>query len=194
MRYIKVNLRKTHTSPAIFIDRDGVINANRTDHVKSWAEFAFLPGSLLALAQITCLGWPVVIISNQSAIGRGLVSRETVEEINTRMVAVVEQACGRISGVYICPHSPDEGCNCRKPQPGLLHQAAQELELDLARSYLVGDAESDILAALAVCAQPILVLTGRGKQQRPRLVGLEGTFQVCQDLSEAVLWIVSREL
>ena len=180
--------------PAIFIDRDGVINANRLDHVKTWGEFEFIPGSLEALVQITALNWPVVVISNQSAIGRGLVSDEMVEHINTRMVAAVEEAGGHITGVYICPHHPDNACACRKPQPGLLHQAAIELDLDLERSYLIGDAESDVLAALAVCVQPILVLTGRGKEQRALLAGLEGTFQVCRDLSEAVTWIASREI
>jgi D-glycero-D-manno-heptose 1,7-bisphosphate phosphatase len=180
--------------PAIFIDRDGVINANLPGYVKAWGEFEFLPGSLEALAQITALNWPVVVISNQSAIGRGLIAGEAVDHINARMVAAVEEAGGHIAGVYICPHRPDETCACRKPQPGLLHQAACELDLDLARSYLIGDAESDVLAALAVCAQPILVLTGRGKEQRALLAGLEGTFQVCQDLIEAVTWIASREL
>jgi D-glycero-D-manno-heptose 1,7-bisphosphate phosphatase len=180
--------------PAIFIDRDGVINRNRPDYVKSWAEFAFLPGSLDALCQLAGLNWPIIVISNQSAIGRGLVTAEAVAEVNARLVAEVQRAGGRLDGVYICPHLPDAGCDCRKPRPGLLHQAALALDLDLASSYLIGDAESDILAALAVCAQPILVLTGRGQSQRPRLSGLEGTFQVFQDLPEAVSWIASREL
>ena len=180
--------------PAIFVDRDGVINANRPDYVKSWAEFEFLPGSLQALVELAGLGWPLVVISNQSAIGRGLVTAERVAEINARMVAAIEAAGGRVDGVYICPHRPDEGCGCRKPLPGMLQQAAQELGLDLACSYLIGDAESDILAGLAVCAQPILVLTGRGPAQRLRLGGLEGIFQVCSDLAEAVSWIASREL
>lgn len=179
---------------AIFIDRDGVINANRPDYVKSWAEFEFLPGSREALVGLSGLGWPVVVISNQSAIGRGLVSAETVAEINARMVAEIEQAGGRVDGVYICPHHPDEGCVCRKPRPGLLMDAALELGLDLGCSYLVGDAESDILAALAVGVQPVLVLSGRGRVQRPRLAGWEGMFQVVEDLTEAVEWIMSREL
>jgi D-glycero-D-manno-heptose 1,7-bisphosphate phosphatase len=184
---------KNHMA-AIFIDRDGVINANRPDYVKSWAEFEFLPGSREALVGLSGLGWPVVVISNQSAIGRGLVSAETVAEINARMVAEIEQAGGRVDGVYICPHHPDEGCVCRKPRPGLLMDAALELGLDLGCSYLVGDAESDILAALAVGVQPVLVLSGRGRVQLPRLAGWEGMFQVVEDLTEAVEWIMSREL
>ena len=180
-------------NPAIFLDRDGVINANRPDYVKSWAEFAFLPGSLSALVELACLGWPLVVISNQSAIGRGLLSAETAAAINTRLLAEVRAAGGRIDGIYICPHRPDEGCACRKPAPGLLLQAAEELGLDLAHSYLVGDAESDILAALRVGAQPVLVLSGRGRAQRPQLAGLEAKFTVVADLPAAVTWISSRE-
>ncbi len=179
--------------PAIFIDRDGVINLNRPEYVKSWDEFTFLPGSLDALCLLGQLGWPVVIISNQSAIGRGLVAAETVAEINNRLVEQVEHAGGRIDGVYVCPHHPDEGCSCRKPRPGLLQQAARELGLDLQRSYLIGDAESDILAAKAVSARPILVLSGRGMDQQKTLVGFEGMIQVFHDLREAVAWIVSKE-
>jgi len=179
--------------PAIFIDRDGVINFNRPDYVKSWEEFTFLPGSLDALCLIGKLGWPVVIISNQSAIGRGLVAADAVAEINNRLLEQVEHAGGHIDGVYVCPHHPDDGCNCRKPRPGLLQQAASELGLDLSRSYLIGDAESDILAAKTVSAQPILVLSGRGTEQRKLLVGLEGLFQVFRDLGEAAAWIVSKE-
>jgi D-glycero-D-manno-heptose 1,7-bisphosphate phosphatase len=183
-----------HTSlPAIFIDRDGVINRNRHDYVKSWAEFTFLPCSLEALCLLGGLDWPVVIISNQSAIGRGLVAAETVAEINLRMVAEIHRAGGRINGVYVCPHRPDERCACRKPRPGLLQQASRELGLAMQRSYLIGDAESDILAAVAVSAQPILVLSGRGREQRERLADFEGLFQVFTDLSEAASWIVSKE-
>lgn len=178
---------------AIFIDRDGVININRTDYVKRWDEFSFLPGSLEALRKLSALDWPVVVISNQSAIGRGLVTAEVVAKINTRMVEEVRQGGGRIDGVYLCPHHPDAGCACRKPRPGLLYQAALELGLALESSYLIGDAESDILAGLAVCCLPVLVLSGRGKTQRERLAGYEGMFQVVADLREAVEWILSRE-
>lgn len=179
--------------PAIFIDRDGVVNHNRSDYVKSCEEFDFLPGSMDALCLLGRLGWPIVIVSNQSAIGRGLVAAETVTRITTYLVEQVRRAGGHIDGVYVCPHHPDEGCDCRKPRPGLLQQASRELGVDLQCSYLIGDAESDILAALAVSAQPILVLSGRGCEQRQRLAGFEGMFQVFDDLREAASWIVSKE-
>ncbi len=178
---------------AIFLDRDGVINRNRAEHVKSWGEFCFLSGALDALRQLATLAWPVVVVSNQSAIGRGLVNHHTVDRINARMVASVCGAGGRIDDVLYCPHRPDEGCDCREPQPGLLLAAADRLGLDLARSFLIGDAESDVLAAHAVGCQPVLVTTGRGVEQIILLQqhGVDG-FHVAEDLSEAVRWILGQ--
>ena len=181
------------TRPAVFLDRDGVINENRVDHVKSWHEFAFLPGALDALRRLATLDWPVVVITNQAAIGRGLVSRETVEEINGRMVAAVRSEGGRIDGVFYCPHRPEEECACRKPEPGLLLQAAEQLGLDLPTSFLVGDAASDVLAAHAADCRAVLVGTGRGAEyakrallQRHDIVG----YHLADDLGQAVDWIV----
>jgi len=181
--------------PAVFLDRDGVINCNRRDHVKSWAEFAFLPGAMDALQKLARLGWPVVVVSNQAIINRGLVSRQTVDEINARMVAAVQDAGGRIDSVLYCPHRPDENCNCRKPRPGLLLQAAEQWALDLSHSYLVGDAENDVLAALSAGCRPILVQTGRGVEQLAllRQRGVD-SFHVADNLADAVDWIMVSEL
>ncbi len=179
--------------PAILLDRDGVINENRPDYVKSWAEFVFLPGALEALRRLAKLNWPVIVISNQSAVGREIVGRETVDEINARMVAAVRAAGGRIDDVLYCPHRPDEGCICRKPRPGLLLLAAERLGLDLSASYLIGDAESDILAAHAVGCQAVLVKSGRGAEQLQllRQHGVDG-FHVADDLAQAVEWIMKE--
>lgn len=181
--------------PAIFLDRDGVVNRNRPDHVKTWDEFEFLPGVLEALQQLAALERPVVVVSNQSAIGQGRVSAEAVEKINRRMVAVVEAYGGRMDAVLTCPHRPDEGCTCRKPRPGLLLKAAERLNLDLAASFLIGDAESDILAAQAAGCHPVLVKTGRGLEQLALLRG-RGTdgFEVADDLASAVSWIAKNDV
>lgn len=178
------------TRPAVFLDRDGVINYNRPDYVKSWQDFKFLPGVLEALQRLALLNWPVVVVSNQSVIGRGLASRKAVGLINQRMMALVQQAGGRIDGVYCCPHRSDEACTCRKPHPGLLVRAADRMGLSLAHSVLVGDAESDVMAAHAAGCQPILVKTGRGVEQLARLRqnGVDG-FIVADDLTDAVAWI-----
>jgi D-glycero-D-manno-heptose 1,7-bisphosphate phosphatase len=176
---------------AVFLDRDGVINENRRDYVRNWEEFEFLPGALASLCRLAEGDHSVIIISNQSAINRGLVSRSDVDRINQRMVKEIEKAGGRIDGIYVCPHRPDEGCDCRKPKPGLLYQAVEELGIDLTSSYLVGDALSDMGAALAARCTPFLVLTGRGRQElaRARDSGFVD-FVYASDLTEAVDWIV----
>ncbi|MDH7487812.1 MAG: D-glycero-beta-D-manno-heptose 1,7-bisphosphate 7-phosphatase [Anaerolineae bacterium] len=150
---------------AVFLDRDGVINENRPDYVKTWGEFVFLPGVMESLRRLAQSDLLIVVITNQSAIGRGLVSLEEAKAINHCMVEEIEWAGGRVDGVFMCPHRPDEGCDCRKPRPGLLRQAAEKLDVDLKRSFLVGDALSDVEAARAAGCQPILVLTGRGREQ-----------------------------
>ncbi len=150
---------------AIFLDRDGVICENRPDHVKNWSEFKFLPGVKNSLVKLSSLGLPIVVVTNQAVIGRGLASAEKVEEIHRLMVAEVTAAGGRIDRVYYCPHLPEEGCDCRKPKTGLLLQAAAEMGLDLNQSYLVGDAATDILAGQQVGCRTFLVLTGRGVEQ-----------------------------
>lgn len=180
--------------PAVFLDRDGVLNENRADYVRTWQQVAFLPGVFQAMQRLAAGPFVVVVVTNQSAVGRGLMSAETLAAINQGIVREVQQAGGRIDAVYACPHTPADGCACRKPQPGMLLAAAQALHIDLARSYLVGDAVSDLHAALAAGCQPVLVRTGRGTKQIARLAvdGLIGT-PVVADLVAAVTWILSRE-
>ncbi len=179
---------------AIFLDRDGVICKNRPDHVKSWAEFEFLPGVKCALANLSQLDLPVVVVTNQGLINRGLATAEVVEEIHRQMAAELAAAGARIDRVYTCPHRPDEGCDCRKPQPGMLLQAARELSIDLAGSYLVGDALTDLLAGSRVGCQTYLVLTGRGPGQLwPAFQALGGGFTIVRDLKDAVNHILNSE-
>jgi D-glycero-D-manno-heptose 1,7-bisphosphate phosphatase len=151
--------------PAVFLDRDGVIIENRSDYVKSRLEVSFLPGAREALQRLSRSEHAIVMVTNQSAVGRGMISLEEAMEINRHVIAAIEAQGGRVDAWYVCPHHPDERCDCRKPAPGMLLRAAEELGLDLARSYLVGDAVSDIQAGWAVGVQGILVLTGRGSEQ-----------------------------
>jgi D-glycero-D-manno-heptose 1,7-bisphosphate phosphatase len=148
---------------AIFLDRDGVINENRTDHVKSWDEFQFIPGALESIRDLTQTGLPIIVITNQAAVNRGLVTTATLDDIHNRMKAAVQAAGGCIAHVYYCPHDNHEGCDCRKPAPGMLLRAAQEYDIDLASSFLVGDAWTDVSAGLAVRARSVLLMTGRGR-------------------------------
>jgi D-glycero-D-manno-heptose 1,7-bisphosphate phosphatase len=133
------------------------------------------------------------VVSNQAVINHGLVSRQMVDEINARMAAAVQEAGGRIDSVLYCPHRPDENCDCRKPRPGLLFLTAERLGLDLAHSFLVGDAESDILVALSAGCRPVLVKTGRGAEQLALLRQHRvDAFHVVDDLADAVEWIVGQ--
>jgi D-glycero-D-manno-heptose 1,7-bisphosphate phosphatase len=179
--------------PAVFLDRDGVINENRADYVKDWSEVTFLPGALDALCQLAETEFIVVLITNQSAAGRGIISLEKATDINQRVINAVQARGGRIDRAYLCPHHPDEDCACRKPQPGMLLQAEADLNLNLCRSFLVGDALTDIQAALAAGVHPILVLTGRGQAQVQRINQKEtGNWPVVADLGAAVNYILKK--
>lgn len=149
----------------ILLDRDGVINENRTDHVTSWDEFRFLPGALAALRLLTRSGFRIFVITNQAIINRGITTRAVVEDMHDRMVQVARRHGATIHAVRYCPHRPAEQCACRKPQPGMLLDLAHSWGFDLRGAYLVGDALSDIEAGRAVGCRSILVHTGRGAQQ-----------------------------
>lgn len=171
--------------PALFLDRDGVIFENRMDYVKSVAEVAFIPGALEALARFAARGHHTVIVTNQSAIGRGLLTLATLEAIHAHMLQHITTAGGRIDSIYVCPHHPADNCTCRKPAPGLLMRAAQELGIDLSASVLIGDNVTDVLAARAVGTQPILVNTGLGATQELSAAH-DGLVVRCRDLTHAV--------
>jgi histidinol-phosphate phosphatase family protein len=175
---------------AVFLDRDGVIIENRADYVKSWDEVRFLPGAVAALRRLGGTDHAVVLVTNQSAVGRRIITLDQAREINQRVVAEIERAGGRVDAAYLCPHHPDDGCECRKPAPGMFLQAARELALDLAGSYAVGDATTDMDAARSAGVRGILVLTGRGREQRN---GLAGDDLPCvADLSAAVDYVLEQ--
>jgi len=185
---------ETEGKRAVFLDRDGVICRNRADHVKSWNEFVFLSRTREALARLAYLDLAIVVITNQAAVNREMVTQEAVDDIHRRMVSEIVLAGGRIDGVYCCPHRPEERCGCRKPQPGLLARAAVDLGIELRGSYIVGDAWSDMQAGLAVGCVPFMVMTGRAGQQAPEAFRLgAGRFRVVSDLSEAVTAILRSE-
>lgn len=133
-------------SKAIFLDRDGVITKERKDYVKSVEEMEIILGVADALAQLKPLNFKIVIISNQSAINRGLTTMRKVNEIHERMLEVLSPYC-KIDGIYLCPHRPDENCECRKPRTGLFRKASSDFDIDLEHSWFIGDKESDEEAA-----------------------------------------------
>ena len=147
--------------PAIFIDRDGVINERRPgDYVLDWSQFVFVPGIRKALSQLATLGLPLIVISNQAAVGKGMLDLEGLREITSRMQQVLLRDGTPLSAVYYCPHRSEENCRCRKPSPGLLTAVAQDFNIDLARSVFIGDSVSDVEAAQAVGARPLVFGTG----------------------------------
>ncbi|HEX5415099.1 MAG TPA: HAD family hydrolase, partial [Chloroflexota bacterium] len=180
------------TIKAAFLDRDGVINENRSDHVRSWAQFRFLPGAPQAVARLSEAGVQVFVITNQAIINRGMVSRSTVDRINRRMVAELREVGGRVDAVAYCPHRPDEGCACRKPRPGLILKLAQRYGVDLRLSVMIGDALSDVEAARAAGCSAILVLTGRGRAELELARDRRAEFTVASDLGAAIDGLLTR--
>lgn len=179
---------------AIFLDRDGVICENRTDHVKSWNEFSFLPGAQDSLAALSQLDLPIIVVTNQAVVGRGVVPAGVVDDIHRRMVSEVGARGGRIDRVVCCPHRPEDGCPCRKPEPGMLLQVAEEMGIDLARSYLVGDAATDMMAGQRVGCRLFMVLTGRGLQELKLARHAVDHFTVTGNLTDAASRILKTEL
>ena len=152
--------------PAIFLDRDGVIMENRPNYVRSWDDVKLYPQALQALAQIRHILYKIIVITNQSAVGRGIITLEEAQAINDRLVVEVRKRNGRIDAVYMCPHAPSDNCQCRKPKPGLLLQAAADHNIDLSRSFMIGDALTDLAAGVAAnISHTILLRTGRGSAQ-----------------------------
>jgi histidinol-phosphate phosphatase family protein len=149
--------------PAIFLDRDGVINRRRPgDYVLNWSQFEFVPGIREALKQIASLGLPMIVISNQAAIGKGLLATDALQEINTRMRQTLLQDGTALTAAYYCPHKSEENCACRKPRPGLIYAAANDFNLDLSRSVFVGDSEADVEAARAAGCRLVLFCSDFG--------------------------------
>jgi D-glycero-D-manno-heptose 1,7-bisphosphate phosphatase len=167
----------------VILDRDGVVNVDSDDYVRSADEWQPLPGSLEAIAKLHAHGYRVVVVSNQSGIGRGLFTERALEAIDAKMTRAVEAAGGRLSGIYYCPHRPDEGCDCRKPAPGLLRRIERDLGVALEGVPFVGDKASDVLAAQAVGARPILVQTGKGAAAAATLA--DADIEVYANLAEA---------
>lgn len=164
---------------AVFLDRDGVINRRRVDHVKCWEEFEFLPGALEALAQLKRMELRVIVVTNQAAVGRGLIAQDELARIHARMTEEVARSGGRIDRIYACLHTPDAHCPCRKPGTELLRRASTELGFDLGHSFTVGDSETDVRAGRAVGSQPVLI-------HNDGLDGAQDGLPVVGDLTEAV--------
>ena len=173
----------------IVMGRDGVINHPSEQFIKSPEEWRAIEGSAEAIAQLKQWGWRVVVATNQSLIGRGLIGLETVNEINDKMVRALNRVGGRLDAVFFCPHVDDDRCECRKPKPGMLREIGERFHVDLTTVPVVGHTRADMDAALAVGARPFLVRTGYGAATFASYEeegGVPEGVQVCADLAEVV--------
>ncbi len=176
--------------PAIFLDRDGVINENRADHVTSWDEFVPVHGALAGLRMLAESGLPVFVLTNQAIVGRGQLTAGALDALHARMCAWAARHGGAIRQVYYCPHDAADRCGCRKPAPGMFYQAARDHDIDLTRSYYVGDALTDVAAGQTAGCATILVRSGRGLTQllRQQAQSYSG-YGVAGDLPHAARFI-----
>ncbi|MFT4817128.1 MAG: D-glycero-D-manno-heptose 1,7-bisphosphate phosphatase [Pseudohongiellaceae bacterium] len=178
----------------IVLDRDGVINHDSNDYIKSAEEFLPIDNSIFAIARLCAAGFKVVVATNQSGLARKYFDEEQLSEIHHLLCSMVEEAGGVIDGIFYCPHHPDEDCSCRKPRTGLLQQIEKELECRLQGCYFVGDSMKDLEAALAFDCNPILVRTGKGLITEQLLIESNDlSVPTYDDLSTAVSHILGSQ-
>lgn len=174
----------------LILDRDGVINRDSAEFVKNIDEFRPLPGSIDAIARLSRAGYTVTVASNQSGLARGLFDRKALRAMHRKLRRLVAAAGGRLDRIVVCPHGPDDGCNCRKPAPGLLLRLARHYDVSLSGTPAIGDSLRDLEAARAAGATPILVRTGNGRRTEAGLPAHLRGVQVFDDLSSAARALV----
>ena len=186
--------------PAVFLDRDGCVNVE-DDHIRDLAQFRLYPDSLDSIKKLNDDGFEVVVITNQSGVARGYMTEDLVQQTHGTLLRWAEEAGVRIDGIYYCPHHPEGAvkkyairCQCRKPAPGMLLKAAEDLGIDLRQSYVVGDKISDIELGPAVGARAILVRTGFGAGQLEKIKSGSAQWpdHVADGIGQAVEWILSQ--
>lgn len=180
----------------VILDRDGTVNEDSTDYVKSADEWTPLPGALEAIARLNHAGWHVVIASNQSGLGRGLFDVATLNAMHDKMHQMLAKFGGRVDAVFYCPHAPEDRCHCRKPEPGLFEQIGERYGIELKGVPMVGDTLNDAIGALAAGCEPHLVLTGKGEALRGRQLPehFPKETQVHADLGAFVEFLLAREI
>ena len=176
----------------VILDRDGVINFDSDQYIKSPAEWRPIPGSIEAIARLNQRGFRIAVATNQSGIGRGLFDMATLNAINDKMMEMVFRQGGRIDAVFFCPHTAVENCGCRKPKTGLLEEIAARFHTELKGVPFVGDSLKDLETAEAVGAQPVLVLTGKGKATKDAAAMPRKTL-VFADLAEVSRHLIAHD-
>jgi len=177
--------------PAVFLDRDGTVNeeVNYLDHAEN---LRLIEGAGQAIHLLNEAALPAILVTNQSAVGRGYLSKARLNEVHRELARQLAGYDAHLDAIYCCPHLPDQGCACRKPQPGLLERATEEHGLDLGRCFLIGDKASDLEAGRRAGCRTVLVLTGYGAEQRAAIEASTPPDFVARDLLEAVHWILAQ--
>ena len=178
----------------VFLDRDGVINVDSPDYIKDESEFHFISGSAEAIALLTENNFDIIIITNQSAVGRGMLSPKQLDAIFTKMKTGISRAGGKIKDIFFCPHPPDYGCTCRKPLPGMILKAVKKYGINTSLSAMIGDSTKDIMCARnAGCGYAILVHTGNGIKSAEELKKMNALpdFEA-KNLMEATRWLINH--
>ena len=185
--------------PAVFLDRDGTINVEK-DYLHRIEDFQFIPGAPEAIRRLREAGFLIFVVTNQSGVARGYFPREAVCRLHEHLQRQLRAASAGIDGFYVCPHHPSEGqgdyqvdCDCRKGAPGMLLQAARDHGIDLARSFMVGDKLADVEAGSAAGCRPILVRTGYGAKDEPKVTAQFPGIRVCRDLAAAADCILAEK-
>ena len=172
---------------AIFLDRDGVINKDpgNGDYIKSWKEFQFFPGAIEAIKMLNKNGFEIFVISNQAGVGRGIYSQGDLDDITRNMLAEIRAQGGDITSVSYCTHKPDEGCNCRKPNTGMIEESTKGLDIVFKDTYFIGDSWRDIEAGKKAGCKTVFLLTGKEDLDSLKARDIRPDF-VKKDLQEAV--------
>lgn len=174
----------------VFLDRDGVISKDSRFHIKSWEEFHFLPTSKDAIKLLNEHGFHIILITNQSVIGRKMITKDGLDYIHEMMKKEIEEYGGKIEKIYYCPHHPDDGCECRKPNPGMLLKAIKENNIDASKSFMVGDRMMDVEAGKKVGCTAIIIPSELGLKEMNES-NLEPDY-IAKDLLDASKWIIKK--
>ena len=181
---------ETTNKKFIFLDRDGVINEDLFDYVKSPLEFKFIKGSLEAIIKLSTSGFQIIIVTNQACIGSGIATTQDIENVHKFMEDTVIKKGGKINRFMVCPHDKNEGCKCRKPEIGLLIEAEKQIGVNLRGVFFIGDKESDVIAALGFECIPLLVKTGYGSKTLESK-NLPKNINIFRNLSDATDYVLS---
>jgi D-glycero-D-manno-heptose 1,7-bisphosphate phosphatase len=176
----------------IILDRDGVINFDSDQYIKSPDEWHPIPGSLEAIARLNRHGYRVLVATNQSGVARGLYDIGILDQIHEKLMRELAAVGGYVEEIFFCPHHPDDNCVCRKPKPGLIHKIQAKYPVDPANTFFVGDSHADMQAALSAGCSPLLVLTGNGKKTLEKYPEF-ATIPNFTDLAEAVSYVISNQ-